>query len=131
VSELQKAQLIFLDAIERRQSDLAEALRGQPETLKAIMEAVAEAIVKALQANADSVGRAVSYRPVPKEPQSLQPVIEALGAVANGQVMAANKVVGELSRQLGALSRPRKWKFDIDRNFQTGKIQGVTAEAVE
>lgn len=127
MSELQKAQLIFLDAIERRQSDLADALRGQPETLKAIMEAVAEAIVKALQANADSVGKAVAGLPVPKVPESLGPVVEALGAVANGQVMAANRVVNELNR----LSRPKKWKFNIDRNFQTGRIQEVTAEAVE
>jgi hypothetical protein len=129
VSELQKAQLIFLDAIERRQSDLAEALRGQPETLKAIMEAVAESIVKALQANAEIVGKAVSSRPA-KEPQSLQPVIEALGAVANGQVVAVNKVLNELSRQTTIMQQPKKWRFKIDRNYTTGLIQDVVAEQI-
>ena len=130
MSELQKAQLIFLDAIERRQADVAEALRGQPETLKAIMEAVAEAIVKGLQANAESVGKAVSSRPVPKEPQSLQPVIEALGAVANGQVVAVHKVLNELSRQTNIMQQPKKWRFKIDRNYTTGLIQDVVAEQI-
>jgi hypothetical protein len=48
--------------------------------------------------------------------------------------MQANKIIAELSRQADRLAqpaKPKKWKFNIDRNFQTGRIQEVTAEVIE
>jgi hypothetical protein len=67
-SEVQKAQLIFLDAIERKNAETVKQLKA---------------------------------------------------------------VVGALQEVIAELQKPRKWKFDIDRNFDTQRIQSVTAERVE
>jgi hypothetical protein len=40
-------------------------------------------------------------------------------------------VVGNLQKVISSLEKPKKWKFNIDRNFQTGRIQEVTAEQID
>jgi|WetSurMetagenome_2_1015567.scaffolds.fasta_scaffold421223_2 hypothetical protein len=41
------------------------------------------------------------------------------------------KVVSTLEAVIAALEKKKKWKFNIDRNYTTGRIQEVTAELVE
>jgi flagellar biosynthesis chaperone FliJ len=40
-------------------------------------------------------------------------------------------VVTALEAVIAQLQTPKEWTFDIDRNFQTGRIQGVTAKQVK
>jgi hypothetical protein len=40
-------------------------------------------------------------------------------------------VVNTLEAVITAIEKPKRWKFDIDRNFQTNRIQSVTAEVIE
>ena len=46
-------------------------------------------------------------------------------------VQQLKAVVGSLQEVIAELQKPKKWKFDIDRNYTTKMIQGVTAEQVE
>jgi hypothetical protein len=54
--------------------------------------------------------------------------VEKNTAAAVGQLRS---VVDALEAVIVQLQTPKKWKFDIDRNFQTGRIQGVTAKVIE
>jgi hypothetical protein len=54
--------------------------------------------------------------------------IEKSTAAAVGQL---RDVVNTLEAVIAAIEKPKKWKFNIDRNFQTGRIQEVTAEQIE
>jgi hypothetical protein len=40
-------------------------------------------------------------------------------------------VAEKLEAVITQLSKPKKFKFNIDRNFQTGRIQEVTAKQIE
>jgi len=133
MSELQKAQLIFLDSIERNQAEAAKALQGQPEAIKAAIDAAAAEIRLAVAAVVDAIGR-IPQPAQPMPPEPLAPVVAALAGLGNVVTMQANKVITEVTRQADKLAqpaKPKKWKFNIDRNFKTGRIQEVTAEVVE
>jgi ABC-type transport system involved in cytochrome bd biosynthesis fused ATPase/permease subunit len=132
MGEIEKAQLIFLDSIERNQAEVARALQGQPEALRELIGAATSELRLAMLAVAEAIGK-IPQPAKPDPPQSLMPVLEALGALANALVMQTNKVMAEMVRQADRLASPppKKWRFNIDRNFQTGRIQEVTAEVVE
>jgi len=132
--------LIFLDAIEKRQGEIAAAIGAQPESVKAAIDVMSGAIVKAIQ---DSAERIVASRTKTTAPESNRPVIDAIGLVNSSYVAGINKLVSEIKAHadriiysnqeiisaLNSLQRPRKWKFKIDRNYQTKIIQDVTVEA--
>lgn len=131
MSALEKAQLIFLDSIERNQAETAKALQGQPEAIKAAVDAAAADMRLAVAAVVDAIGR-IPQPAQPIAPEPLAPVMAALAGLGNVFTMQANKIINEVTRQADRLApKPKKWKFNIDRNYQTGKIQGVTAEVVE
>jgi hypothetical protein len=129
MSELQKAQLIFLDSIERNQAEVARALQSQPEAIRELVLASTADLRQALLAVVEAIGKI----PQPPRAEPLMPVLEALGAVGNVIIVQTNKLMSELDKQAGRLipQAPKKWRFNIDRNYQTGRIQEVTAEVIE
>jgi hypothetical protein len=46
-------------------------------------------------------------------------------------VVQLKSVVAALGNVIEVLSKPKKWKFEIDRNYTTKRIQEVTAVQVE
>jgi hypothetical protein len=129
----EQAQIIFLNEIEKntvKAADAIAALMTMPETL-----------VKAIE----SQTAALTPRPPPDaKPIDLAPVINATLSLANTIQISGNKSdtimvqkiesLIETNRaiiaQLDTLNKPKKWKFNIDRNFTTGKIQDVIAEQI-
>jgi hypothetical protein len=57
--------------------------------------------------------------------------LDAIERQNAAQVKQLKNVVTALEAVIAELQRPKKWKFDIDRNFDTKLIQKVTAEQVE
>jgi hypothetical protein len=131
MSELQKAQLIFLDSIERNQAEVARALQSQPEAIRELVLASTADLRQALLAVVEAIGKI----PQPPRAEPLMPILDALAAVGNVIIMQTNKLMSEMDKQAGRLIpqpvAPKKWRFNIDRNFQTGRIQEVTAEVIE
>jgi hypothetical protein len=130
----EQAQIIFLNEIEKntvKAADAIAALLAMPETL-----------VKAIE------GQTARLLP-PPYPEAktidLAPVVNATLSLANTIQQSGNKSDTLLARQVESLieinraiiaqledlKKPKKWKFEIDRNFTTNRIQGVTAEVVE
>ena len=130
MSELQKAQLIFLDSIERNQAEVARALQSQPEAIRELVASSTADLRQALLAVVAAIGKI----PQPPRAEPLMPVLEALAAVGNVIIMQTNKLMAEMDKQAGRLIpqpvAPKKWKFEIDRNFKTGKIQEVIAKQI-
>lgn len=67
--------------------------------------------------------------PTPAEAQLV--FLNELEKNTDAAVKQLKAVVEQLSAVITALEKPKKWKFDVDRNHQTGRIQGVTAEVIE
>ena len=70
----------------------------------------------------------------PKRPTPAEAMLIFLNEIERDSAETAKQlkqVVSSLEAVIAAIEKPKKWKFDIDRNFQTGRIQGVTAEQVE
>ena len=129
-----EATLVFLNEIEKntvKAADAAAALLTMPETL-----------VKAIERQTVEL----TPRPPPEaKPIDLAPVVNATLSLANTIQLSGNKSdtimvqkvesLIETNRaiiaQLETLNKPKEWKFEIDRNFQTGKIQEVTAKQIQ
>lgn len=138
--ELEKAQLLFLDAIERRQGKMAEAIDACQEELKAALDAAVNGIVTAIRASSQAT---VAAMPKPSKPTEIdmQPLVEKLVALNNSQAVLFDKLISEIKVQtertiqshselLDAINKPKKWKFNIDRNHSTKLIQDIIVEAV-
>ena len=70
----------------------------------------------------------------PKRPTPAEAMLIFLNEIEKDSAETAKQlkaVVNNLEAVIAAIEKPKKWKFDIDRNFQTGRIQGVTAEVIE
>jgi hypothetical protein len=70
----------------------------------------------------------------PKRPTPAEAILIFLNEIEKDSAETAKQlkqVVSSLEAVIAAIERPKKWKFNIDRNFQTGRIQEVTAEQVE
>lgn len=70
----------------------------------------------------------------PKRPTPAEAMLVFLNEIekdAMATVAQLKQVVSTLEAVIAAIEKPKKWKFDIDRNFQTGRIQGVTAEVIK
>jgi hypothetical protein len=57
--------------------------------------------------------------------------LDAIERQNEAQVKQLKTVVTALEAVITELQKPKKWKFDIDRNYTTKLIQGVTAERLE
>jgi hypothetical protein len=130
----EQAQIIFLNEIEKNTTKAADAI--------AALLAMPETLVKAIER------QTASLLPIPHTESKaidLAPVVNATLSLANTIQQSGNKSDTLIARQIEALietnraiiaqledlKKPKKWKFDIDRNFTTNRIQGVTAEVVE
>jgi hypothetical protein len=70
----------------------------------------------------------------PKHPTPAEAMLIFLNEIEKDSAETAKQlkqVVSSLEAVIAAIEKPKKWKFDIDRNFKTGRIQGVTAEVIE
>ena len=129
-----EATLVFLNEIEKNTVKAAEA--------PAMLASMTETLTKAIESQ---TGRLLPQPYPVAQPVDLTPVVNATLAVANQVLQSTNKSDTVLLRQLDSLmelhraiiaqleklNSPKEWKFEIDRNFQTGRIQGVTAKIVE
>jgi hypothetical protein len=129
-----EATLVFLNEIEKntvKAADAAAALLTMPETL-----------IKAIESQTASL----LPQPYPEAKAiDLTPVVNATLSLANTIQQSGNKSDTLLARQVESLietnraiiaqledlKKPKKWKFNIDRNFTTNRIQSVIAEVVE
>jgi hypothetical protein len=71
---------------------------------------------------------------VPKRPTPAEAMLIFLNEIEKDSAETAKQlkqVVSSLEAVIAAIKKPKKWKFNIDRNFQTGRIQGVEAEQIE
>jgi hypothetical protein len=71
---------------------------------------------------------------LPKRPTPAEAMLISLNEIEKDSAETAKQlkqVVSSLEAVIAAIERPKKWKFNIDRNYQTGRIQEVTAEQVE
>ena len=127
----EEASLIFLNEIEKNTVRAAEA--------PAMLTAMTETLTKALESQTERL----LPQPYPvAQTLDLTPVVNATLAVANQVLQSTNKSDTVLLRQLDALmelhraiiaqleklNAPREWAFEIDRNFKTNLIQGVTVK---
>jgi hypothetical protein len=128
-----EAQVIFLNEIEKntvKAADAIAALLTMPETLVKALENQTERLLP---------------KPYPEtKAVDLTPVVNATLSLANTIQQSSNKSDTFLARQVESLletnraiiaqlenlNKPKKWNFNIDRNFTTGRIQSVTAEQV-
>jgi hypothetical protein len=70
----------------------------------------------------------------PKRPTPAEAMLIFLNEIEKDSAETAKQlkaVVNNLEAVIAAIERPKKWKFEIDRNFQTNRIQSVTAEVIE
>jgi hypothetical protein len=131
---LGKAQLVFLNEIEKNTTKSADAV--------SFLKAMPEILVKAI----DRQTLELSPRPLPDtKPLDFSPIIESSLNVSNTILKYGDKIESKISGQtkifsdslntvvveLNKISKPKKWKFTIDRNFTTGKIQEVIAEQIK
>jgi hypothetical protein len=130
----EQAQIIFLNEIEKNTTKAADAI--------AALLAMPETLVKAIESQTASL----LPQPYPEvKPIDLTPVVNATLSLANTIQQCGNKSDTFIARQVEALietnraiiaqledlKKPKEWKFEIDRNFQTQRIQSVTARVVE
>jgi len=57
--------------------------------------------------------------------------LDAIERKTASQVEELKKVVKPLEAVITQLQKPKKWRFDIDRNSKTGRIEKVEAVQVE
>lgn len=131
------AQIIFLNEIEKNTTAAADATTSLVKELSVLTDAFVKAIEK------QTMALAPKDYPEPK-PIDLSAVVNSTLSVANTVLQSGNKSNTILVRQvesllesnraiiaqLETLNKPKKWKFNIDRNFTTGLIQGVIAEVI-
>jgi hypothetical protein len=129
-----EATLVFLNEIEKntvKAADAAAALLTMPETL-----------VKALEMQTSSL----LPQPYPEAKAiDLTPVVNATLSLANTIQQSGNKSDTLLARQveslietnraiiaqLEILNKLKKWKFEIDRNYTTQRIQSIIAKEID
>lgn len=71
---------------------------------------------------------------LPKRPTPADAMLIFLNEIEKDSaetVVQLKAVVAALESVITQLQTPKKWKFNIDRNFTTGRIQGVEAEQIE
>jgi hypothetical protein len=129
----EQAQIIFLNEIEKnttKAADAIAALLAMPETLVKAIERQTASLLPIPHTEA----KAIDLAPVVNATLSLANTIQQSGNKNNSLITRQSESIIELNRaiiaQLEDLKKPKKWKFEIDRNFKTGRIQSVTAEQV-
>jgi hypothetical protein len=127
------AQIIFLNEIEKntvKAADAIAALLAMPETLVKAIEGQTARLLPQPYPEA----KAIDLTPIVNATLSLANTIQQSGNKSNTLITRQSESIIELNRaiiaQLEDIKKPKKWKFNIDRNFKTGRIQSITAEQV-
>jgi hypothetical protein len=129
-----EATLVFLNEIEKntvKAADAAAALLTMPETL-----------VKALEMQTSSLlpqpypeAKAIDLTPVVNATLSLANTIQQSGnksdTLLGRQVESLIETNRAIIAQLEILNKPKKWKFEIDRNYTTQRIQSIIAKEID
>ena len=130
----EQAQIIFLNEIEKntvKAADAIAALMTMPETLVKAIESQTASLLPQPYPEA----KAIDLTPMVNATLSLANTIQQSGNKSDTVISRQAEYVVETNHaiiaQLDKMNKPKKWKFNIDRNFQTGRIQGVTAEIIE
>jgi hypothetical protein len=140
MADINKAQLIFLDAIQRASSDTADQIKALKEAIMGVLAAVAEANSKGMMAMVDSiktipvsrVKNVVDMVPIADSVKKLEEINAAAGRSLSAELDKHYRTVAAiLSRLEAALIAPKKYKVNIDRNHQTKLIQDVTIEQIK
>lgn len=131
---LGKAHLVFLNEIEKNTTKAADATVS--------LLTMPDMIVNALERQ--TIALAPKSIPDPP-PLDLSPVVESSLNMSNTVLTSGNKIENKISEQtkvfteslhtvvgeLTKMNEPKKWRFTVDRNFTTGKIQSIEAEIIK
>jgi len=125
-----QAQLLFLDAIQRGQSELAESLREHPIAIKKSVEDTAALIQSAV----NDMAKAVKSIPVNTPPanNNFKTFSDAIRSLSDTITVSYNRLASETSKNVDVLNKilseleaPKEWDMEIDRNYTTNLIQKV------
>lgn len=132
-SQIDRAKLIFLDEIAKRNAEAADLLRANPEALRAIIDTAVAALRESVQAGTSMV--AESIRSIPRAESN----IEALACLHNAVVVQGNQQQGLIKaveaavrgiRFPEAVQPVREWELIPERDYDTGLIRSVRVKAV-
>ena len=132
-SQIDRAKLIFLDEIAKRNAEAADLLRANPEALRAIIDTAVAALRESVQAGTSMVVEAIRSVPAP------EPLSGLLAGVQNAVVIQGNrqqvliKAVEAAVREIRfpeSAAPVREWELIPERDYDTGMIRSVRVKAV-
>ena len=136
MSDYQKANLVFMDAIQRAASATNTSVKELRDALAGMFALVADSNAKSTAAMAEIIKALPSSKV--KNIVDLSPFVEAIKKLEtiNSNMSSELKAFLEMNYDAIAkiedtLTKEKKWRMKINRNFDTKLIQDVIIEQVK